>query len=63
MKTFNLTIKPGDDAMQTGFDIGEALREQAARIEDNVGEGNITPRALGSIWDSNGNRVGEWSVS
>lgn len=56
MTTFTLTIKLGNDAMQTPEDISSALFDAAE---------NITHGAYptGIIWDENGNKVGEWGVS
>lgn len=51
METFNLTIKLGNDAMQTPMDVARALRELADRMEDRA-EFDV------AIYDDNGNRVG-----
>ena len=56
---FNLTIKLGNEAMQTGPDIAEALQGVASSV-DAFG---IEPGDGGAIVDINGNRVGEWKVS
>lgn len=50
MKTFNLTIRMGNDAMQTGEDVAEALHAAAYRIEQHDSGGNI--------YDTNGNKLG-----
>jgi hypothetical protein len=57
---FTLTITLGNDAMQTGGDVAEALREVAGRIDDR--RGGLFEDS-GRIRDANGNTVGEWRVS
>lgn len=54
---FNLTIKLGNDAMQTPYDVAEALRDAAQQIDMH---GDMSH---GRIFDANGNRVGEWGVT
>lgn len=53
--TFTLTITLGNDAMQDGGDIAEAL-EWVADHTDIMGSRE------GSIRDRNGNTVGKWEV-
>lgn len=55
MKTFTLTIKLGNDAMQTPDDIAGALREVADTVQS--GRGN------GKIFDLNGNSVGQFDIT
>jgi hypothetical protein len=50
---FTLTIELGSDAMQSGPDVADALREIADRIENGF-------EARGKIRDANGNTVGEY---
>ena len=61
MATFTLTIKLGNDAMQTGEDIAGALYDasfQLASVGDTSPEGRSR-----AIHDYNGNTVGEWKVT
>lgn len=54
MSTFTLTIELGNDAMQTLSDIRDAIAESLTEPEiDDYGQ----------IFNSNGNRVGEWGVT
>ena len=50
-----LTIETGNDTMQDGADLADALRREAARLEDGYTSGYIT--------DANGNQVGYWELS
>ena len=52
---FELHITMGNDAMQTGEDVAEALR----RIADKLEHGRID----GPVMDLNGNKVGTWELS
>ena len=56
---FKLTIRLGNDAMQTPADVADTLRNQVARAVDTVL--TTTQAAEGRIWDINGNTVGRWS--
>jgi hypothetical protein len=58
MATFNLTIALGNDAMQNGDDIAEALRHTASRVE----AGGLETLQSGPVRDLNGNTVGSWEV-
>ena len=76
MDEFTLTIRLGNDAMQTGGDIAEALRKVADRIDARrflqEGDGPVYDVTYGvlrdtrydhnRIMDANGNAVGEWSI-
>ena len=57
---FTLEIELGNDAMQTGLDVAQALDEVCAGINTDgpwkVGESD-------TICDANGNVVGKWTVS
>ena len=54
MDKFTFEIELGNDAMQTGDDVAEALQSVA-------GLGTFfAPNTSGSIRDTDGNRVGEW---
>ncbi len=53
---FILTIELGNDAMQTGYDVAEALRVVANKIQDHDASEDYGNR----IGDMNGNKVGEW---
>lgn len=59
-KQFKLTIKLGNDAMQTPGDISRALQDVAGRLGDvrNVSEIDETP-----VMDNNGNTVGWYRIS
>lgn len=51
---FTLEIKLGNEAMQTGENVAEALAEVQRRLENG--------HESGFVFDYNGNRVGEWGV-
>lgn len=53
---FKLEIALGNEAMQTGSDVAEALRFIAGRVEAN----DPIRSASGMIQDNNGNRVGTY---
>lgn len=54
---FRLTIKLGNDAMQTAGDVAHALYEAAEKIDASH------VLRVGVIYDANGNRVGTWEVA
>lgn len=54
-KKFTLTINLGNEAMQTGEDVAEAVALAVYSIEQQEGPGRI--------YDANGNQVGEWGYS
>lgn len=56
--TFTLSIRLGNEAMQTGADVAEQLH-RAAGILGEYYEA-LTPGLNSSVYDQNGNRVGEW---
>jgi hypothetical protein len=57
MASFDLKITLGNEAMQSTLDIAGVLAEQALKM-------SADDRAQsGVIFDDNGNRVGEWSVT
>lgn len=58
---FMLAITLGNDAMQTGEDVADALRAVAAQLEQH---GTITEddAVQVGIRDLNGNSVGTWKV-
>lgn len=60
--TFTLTIELGNDAMQTGADVAEALRRLAHRLEDDDAYGELKPTSQ-RIKDRNGNTVGQFTVT
>lgn len=51
---FTLSIKLGNAAMQTHFDVASALREIADELEHQIDDS--------SIIDDNGESVGEWTL-
>lgn len=57
---FKLTIELGNDAMQTGGDIADALRGLAERIDTRRG-GDLADS--GTVRDYNGNTVGTYDVA
>jgi hypothetical protein len=59
---FVLTIQLGNEAMQTGDDVGRALREVSGGVDHLP---TFTESAIGfgkRIMDDNGNHVGSWEV-
>lgn len=54
--TFTLTIELGNDAMQTGRDVSDALKQVASKVHSCLIEEDYG----NSIRDENGNKVGEW---
>jgi hypothetical protein len=58
--TFTLKIKLGNEAMQTGEDIAEALQRIAGKLKYI---GYPSSNDYGNIRDVNGNRVGEWKAT
>ena len=53
---FDLHIDLGNDAMQTGEDVAEALRRIATKLERSGHESGL-------VMDLNGNKVGTWELS
>lgn len=63
MDTFRLTIELGNDAMQTGGDVADALRKLADQVDTRRGgQFNDGFAEGGNVRDDNGNTVGSWSV-
>ena len=60
MSQFVLSIKLGNEAMITGYDIAGALREIADKINDNEDMREFSGEKR--IGDINGNKVGTWKV-
>jgi hypothetical protein len=56
---FTLEIKIGNEAMQNGDDVANALRVVAGRVE---GGGEFVPGEGNGILDLNGDWVGDWRV-
>lgn len=56
MDRFTLTIELGNDAMQTKYDVAEALREIADRLDQQLTEWGYAERM--TLRDDNGNTVG-----
>lgn len=65
MSEFNLSIRLGNDAMQTGRDVAEALRKAADRVESTHDDVNLDDwnGLSGGIRDLNGASVGRWEVT
>lgn len=62
MPKFTLTINLGNDAMQTGYDVMQQLRDVAYIMQDH---GDVTPIKRITkcpIKDRNGNVVGHYEV-
>ena len=62
---FVIEIALGNEAMQTGRDVADALMRTALHIEDNtmaIHEGNAG-LFVGAVIDRNGNTVGSWEVT
>lgn len=64
MANFTITIKLGNDAMQTSYDVAEALTKIAQQLDPE----SFTPLAelIGTdrhIFDLNGNEVGRWMIT
>jgi hypothetical protein len=62
MSEFTLNIELGNEAMQTGLDVAEALKKVAKKIYMFGGEDELIGCG-GKIMDGNGNSVGSWQVS
>jgi hypothetical protein len=58
MSCFTLKIELGNEAMQTGTDVSEALQRLSSKLYDY---GDLED-CSGVIMDLNGNRVGSWKV-
>jgi hypothetical protein len=54
-----LEIELGNDAMQTGRDAINAIRDSFKGEEDLP----LDPGVAGKLWDINGNIVGQWEVA
>lgn len=58
MSTFTLKIRLGNEAMEDGYDVSQALRTCADHLEANGFENDV----VGLIRDVNGNTVGSWEL-
>lgn len=56
--TFTLTIELGNDAMQSGADVVEAMD----RLKRKIVNSDFARVDGGKIMDENGNSVGTWEV-
>lgn len=63
MSDFTLHISLGDDGMQTGTEVAEALRGVADRVLGVSNWGPLDGSHEGTIRDLNGNTVGNWTVT
>ena len=59
---FRLTIELGNEAMRTGEDVAQALRDVADRIGTLWGYSDMDPIGPAPVMDENGNRVGSAEV-
>ena len=57
---FVLTIDIGNDAMQTGDDVADAVRQVSRNLAANID--TFRPDDTGRVFDANGNTVGGWSI-
>lgn len=60
MAQFTLSITLGNAGMLTGEHVAEALNRVADRLWQ---DDQVLTRENGMVFDINGNRVGDWSVS
>ncbi len=60
--TFTLTIELGNDAMQTGRDVAEALHTVADKVA-KLGSRHPEEDYGNRVGDLNGNKVGEWGFT
>lgn len=60
--TFKLQIELGNDAMQTGVDIADALRAHADLLEE-YNNRQLANTSKHGIRDTNGSTVGFWMVT
>lgn len=61
MNYLNLNITLGNDAMQTGHDVADALEKVATRLRQEYADSRVESYT-GSVRDLNGNRVGSYTV-
>lgn len=59
-KSFTLNIRLGNDAMQTGHDVADALEKAGEELRWI--DGGLDFDGPRTIWDINGNRVGSYAV-
>lgn len=59
MLELRIVIRLGNDAMQSGADVAAALRAIAADVDAHD---TMVPTHAATVWDVNGNRVGQWKV-
>lgn len=57
---FTLEINLGNEAMQTGNDVAEALQGIVDRLVDTY---DLSADMRGKLRDSNGNTVGHWEIN
>ena len=58
--TFTLKIRLYNDALQTWYDLANALRKIAEQVQD-IGDESVSHDSS-VVMDSNGNTVGKWGV-
>lgn len=63
MSTFTLTIRLGNDAMQTSADVAGAINAAVYDLQGEQGGYEPLTPGNGPIYDVNGNRVGKWEVN
>lgn len=60
---FVIKIQTGNEAMQTYFDVCEALVKVASGLSRKYGDEEVTPSIVPRpIFDTNGNTIGIWQV-
>jgi len=62
MRTFVLTIKIGNAAVQSGEDLRDLIEKAAAEIREYSAEELQTGSLCRQVRDINGNKVGQWEV-
>jgi hypothetical protein len=59
--TFVLKIQLGNEEMQSGIDVANALRSTAAENLNRI-SGKLAAGEYGYVIDANGNNVGSWEI-
>ena len=60
---WTLKILLDNDAMQTNWDVGDALAKLAADFKSNERDFRLVLKESGKVLDINGNVAGEWKVT
>lgn len=62
MTSFKLTVRLGNEAMQSAGDIADVLRRAADSVESCADDIERGSSVSSNVRDANGNTVGGWSV-